>query len=185
MPLRIADADGSVLIVVDLQPTFLSAIWDKEAVVRRSEFLTRVARLLDVPVLATEQNPERMGGTDESVLRHLGQGAIAKKRFSCVGCEAFDSELARLGRSEAIIVGIEAHICVAQTALDLLAAGYVVRVCEDAVGARTRHMNEIGLDRVRHAGADVTHTESVAYEWLRSSDHPRFRDALALVKAAY
>lgn len=183
MAMHTADAGSSVLILVDLQPTFLAAIHNSESVLKRSEFLMRAANLLDVPVLATEQNPERMGPVAPSISGLLAGPPIAKQLFSCAGCKEFDAEITRLGRSEAVIVGIETHICVTQTALDLLSTGRVVRVCEDAVGARARQMDEIGFRRLRHAGVDVTHTESVVYEWMQTAEHPEFREVLALVKA--
>lgn len=182
MAVRLADASRSVLLVVDMQPSFLKAIHEAGRVLRRVEFLVQIANLLDVPVIATEQYPERMQGTDESLLSLLREEPIGKMTFSCHGCDAFDSALADYGRAQAIIVGIETHICVTQTTLHLLDKGFDVKVCEDAVSARTDEMNQIGFRRLRHAGSDVCHSESVAYEWLVSAEHPKFRDALALVK---
>lgn len=175
------------MIVVDLQPSFLRVIHEAEKVVRRSEFLTQIAGLLEVPIIATEQVPERMGGTDERIGRHLPSAGIGKATFSCVGCAGFDARLAdvvpKLGElPQVILVGIETHICVTQTALHLLERGFDVKVCEDAVSARAKEMNEIGFRRLRHAGADVAHTESIAYEWMRAANHPKFRDALTVVK---
>jgi nicotinamidase-related amidase len=188
----LAVASRSVLIVVDIQPSFLKVIHEGERVARRSEFLIRIANLLEVPVLATEQNPERMGHTHESLLPHLVIPAIPKMTFSCVGCGEFDDALASLfptpqaiaerGSRQAIIVGIETHICVTQTALHLVGQGFDVKVCEDAVSARAKEMNDIGFRRLRHAGVDVAHSESIAYEWLQRADHPKFREALPIVK---
>jgi nicotinamidase-related amidase len=178
----LADASRSVVLVIDVQPSFLKAIHEAGRVLERSEFLVKVANLLDVPVIATEQYPERMQGTDPSLLSVLPDKPIGKMTFSCVGCAGFDSALAATGRDQAVIVGIETHICVTQTAMHLLQRGMHVIVCEDAVSARRKEMSEIGFRRLRHAGADVAHSESVAYEWLVSAEHPRFRDALSVVK---
>jgi nicotinamidase-related amidase len=191
--MALARADSSVLVVIDVQPSFLKAIHEAERVVSRTEFLVRIANLLDVPVLATAQNPERMGGLDPLVAAHLESPPIGKMTFACVGCPEFDHALAQVSvakrqasgpRRQAVLTGIETHICVTQTALRLLKSGYDVLVCEDAVSARRREMNEIGFRRLRHSNADVTHTESVAYEWLGSAEHPRFREALEIVKSA-
>lgn len=199
MPGSIADASRSVLIVIDMQPSFLKAIYEADRVVRRVEFLLRIANLVGVPVLATEQYPERMAGTHERLLAQLKSPPIGKMTFSCVGCEAFDGALAGFvnrqstmatsnspirtpNSTQAVLIGIETHICITQTALGLLDRGYEVKVCEDAVSARRREMSDIGCRRLRHAGVDVAHSESIAYEWLKRADCPMFRDALVVVK---
>ncbi len=210
MPL--ARADSSVLVVIDVQPFFLKAIHDAERVVARSEFLVRIARLLDVPILSTVQNPGRMGGLDPRIVPHLSSPPIGKMTFACAGCPEFDEALERTAgvgrrasgggrqtpdaepqaefrnpkseiRNQAVLAGIETHICVTQTAIRLHDAGWQAIVCEDAVSARRQEMNDIGFRRLRHAGVDVAHTESVAYEWLGTADHPRFREALEIVKS--
>lgn len=183
MPAFLADAEKSALVVVDLQPSFLKAIAEAERVLSRSSFLVQIARLLDVPIIVTEQNPERMGGTHPDIAAHLASAPIAKMTFACAGCPDFDAVLASNGRKQAELVGIETHICVAQTAIRLLGRGYEVAVCEDAVGARSDSRHESALRRLRHAGVDVTQTESVAYEWLGSASHPKFREAIEIVKS--
>lgn len=180
----LADQSRSVVVAIDLQPAFLQAIHEKERVLARAKFLLECAALLGVPTLATEQNPERMGGTDPGVQPLLGADAFPKHVFSCVGCEEFDAALAALGRHQVVLVGIETHICVNQTAHHLLAAGYDVMVAADAMSARTPSMHVIGLERMRAAGAVVAHSESVVYEWMGSAAHPAFRDVLRVVKAA-
>lgn len=173
----------SVLIVVDVQPSFLKAIHEEERVVRRSEFLARVASLLGVPVWGTVQNVDRMGGLEPSIEALLTDPADPKMAFSCMGCIPFVSRLEASGRKQMVLVGIETHICVSQTAHHLLDQGFEVAVCADAVSARSLDRHEIGLSRIRDAGAAVVHTESIAYEWMHGADHPRFREALEVVKA--
>jgi isochorismate hydrolase len=170
------------LIVVDLQPSFLKAIHEAERVMRRSEFLIRVASLLGVPVWGTVQNPERMGGLDPAIEPFLTDPADPKMAFSCMGCLPFVSRLESSGRKQAILLGIETHICVSQTTHHLLHQEFQVAVCADAVGARTADRHAIGLERIRNAGAAVAHTESIAYEWMHSAAHPSFKEALELVK---
>lgn len=179
-----ADASKCVVVVVDLQPSFLKAIDQKERVLARSAFLLQCAALLAVPVLATEQNPERMGGTAPEIAELLRAPASPKHVFSCVGCEGFDVALGAMARPQVVLVGIETHICVNQTAHHLLAAGFEVILAADAISARTPSMHAIGIERMRDAGAVVAHSESVVYEWLGSAAHPAFRDVLAVVKAA-
>lgn len=167
-------------MVVDVQPSFLKAIWERERVLRRTDFLLQIATLLGVPVLATEQVPERMGGTEPRLA--LPQPALAKKSFSCCGTPSFRDALEATGRKQIVLVGIETHICVSQTAADLLNQDFEVLVCPDAVSARTIEMHKLGMERMRDSRLLPIHTEAVAYEWMGAADHPEFREALKLVK---
>lgn len=185
MPIVSLDPERSALLVVDLQPSFLRAIHEPERVLARSGFLAQIARLLGVPVLASEQYPERMGGTDPAIAPFASDPPpFAKMAFGCAECSEMMGALRATGRTQAVIVGIETHICVSQTAHGLLKAGYEVVVCPDAVSSRTLDRHKLGMERIRDAGAVPAHTEAVAYEWMGTAEHPRFREALALVKVA-
>lgn len=170
------------MIVVDLQPAFLKAIPMGDALLRRAEFLAKIAVLMGIPVLATVQNAARMGGLDPRFDEILSEPPAEKMAFSCMGCAPFASKLSALDRPQAILVGIETHICVSQTAHHLLDLEFEVAVCADAVGSRSTDRHEMGLNRMREAGAAIVHTESIAYEWMHSAEHPRFREALEVVK---
>lgn len=161
----------------------MGAIWERDRVLARSEFLIRSAVLLGIPVLATEQYPSRMGGTDERIAQVLPNAAIGKRTFSCCGSDEFNQALEAADREQAILVGIETHICVSQTAVDLLERGFDVMVCPDAVSARSVEMHKLGMERMRDAGVLPIHTEAVAYEWMGTSEHEKFRDMLSVVKA--
>ena len=180
-----ADPEQCVVLVVDIQPTFMAAIEDANRVTRRSEFLLKIAKLVGVPVLASEQYPDRMGPTDRRItsLLPLGAAPHAKLCFSCGGCGQLMAALGQLKRKQVVLVGIETHICITLSALDLLRTGYEVFVCPDAVGARSMEMHKLGMERMRDSGVMPTHTETLAYEWLGSADHVRFREALEIVKA--
>ncbi|MBV6458437.1 MAG: hypothetical protein HONBIEJF_01565 [Fimbriimonadaceae bacterium] len=169
----------SILLVIDLQPTFLAPIPDADKILARARFLIQCANLLGVPVVATEQVPDRMGGSESSILEAVGPNAtiVAKTEFGACGL------LNLQGKTQAILVGIETHICVNQTAQQLASNGIEVFVADDAVGCRSAMVHESALRRLRHAGVEVTHTESVAYEWMRDAKHPQFRQVLELVKA--
>jgi nicotinamidase-related amidase len=186
MPAASLAPETSVLVVVDVQPSFLSGIFEAERVLDRVEFSMRIARLLGVPILATEQYPSRMGGTHELLAPLLETAAppMEKMSFSCAGCGMFMEALGNMGRPQIVIVGIETHICVSQTAHDLLVRGYELVVCPDAVSARTVDRHKLGMERIRDAGAVPAHSEAVAYEWMRSAENPAFREALKLVKDA-
>jgi len=178
----LADVDQSCLVVVDLQESFLRPIPGAAGVLHRSAFLVEIARLLDVPILATEQVPHRMGGTVEQIARLLPGPALEKACFGCGGSAHFLDAVQSSGRSQFILVGIEAHICVCQTALQLREQGHTVFVALDAISARSALAQEAALARMIHSGVTVTHTESVAYEWMRTAEHPKFREALKIVK---
>lgn len=181
----LASASRSILAVVDLQPSFLNGIVGGAGALARSTFLVECARLLEVPIVATEQYPMRMGGTEEAlaaILDASGSPRIGKLRFACAGCEAFDEVLDASGRKQVVLCGIETHICVTQTALLLRERGFDVLVAADAVAARSVLAHDIGLARMRQSGVQITHTESVVYEWMQTANHERFRDVLKLVK---
>lgn len=175
------DPTRGVLIVIDLQPNFLKGVYEADRVLARSTFLARVAETLGVPVLATEQNPDRMGGIHPEIAPHVGT-PFPKMTFSCLGCEDLASVLEFTGRRQVVLVGIETHICVGQTAQDLLALGYEVAVCPDAVSSGTLEAHKLGMERIRDAGAVPTHTEAVAYEWMGTAEHFAFKQVLELVK---
>jgi nicotinamidase-related amidase len=171
--------DQSALLVIDVQEALAPSIFEIERTIDRIRFLTRVARLLGVPTLATEQNPARMGGTVQAI-RQLLDEPIGKMEFSA--CGACAEAISRSRRNQIVLVGIETHICVSQTAHDLMDEGHDVVVCPDAVSARSLDRHKLGMERIRDAGGVPAHTEAVAYEWLRSADHELFRDALRIVK---
>lgn len=181
----LARLQGAVVVLVDMQPTFLRPIDGGERVLQRCSFMIEIAHMLGVPIIATEQYPYRMGGTDERLLPLLKSAEvapIAKMSFGCAGSSEFMEQLGSRSPEQVVLIGIESHICVAQTALQLIERGVSVMIGADAVGARPPDMHPIGIERMRGAGATITHTESIAYEWLQTAENPRFRDALAIVK---
>ncbi len=179
----LARLQDSVVVVVDMQPTFLDGCWRSGEVLERAKFLVECANLLGVPVVATEQYRERMGGTEPSLAKLIGQDTLNKLTFSCCGTAPFNNALESLNKNQAVIVGIETHICVSQTANHLVSqVQNEVIVCVDAVTARSEDRHKIGMERIRGTGVTPAHTESVVYEWLESASHPQFKDILKLVK---
>ncbi len=171
----------SVLLVIDLQESFLKIIHEADRVLSRSEFLVRVSKIFGIPVFASEQYPSRMGGTDPRLEGLLDQ-VFGKMEFSAAANPAFMAAMEATGRRKVVIVGIETHICVSQTALDLLAKGYEVVVCPDALSSSSPDRHKLGMERLRDAGVIPIHTEAVAYEWCHAADSPQFKDLLAVVK---
>lgn len=170
-----------MVLVIDLQPNFLEGIWEADRVLQRSAFLIKVANVLGVPVLASEQYATRMGGTSATISEHLQVRPFDKMTFSCAGCSDWSEALSLLQRDQVVLVGIETHICVTLSALDLLAS-HQVAVCPDAVSARTADRHKLGMERMRDCGVMPVHTEALAYDWMQTAEHERFREVLSLVK---
>lgn len=180
--LRIARARAA-LVVVDVQERLLPAIFEKERVVQNAVRLVKGAAILGVPVLATEQYRKGLGPTVAEVAAAIpGFAPIEKLAFSARGAAGFTSALRATNASDAILCGIEAHVCVCQTCLDLLADGFRVVVVADAVSSRTPENYRFGLDRMRAAGAVIVSTEMLLFELLEQAGTDEFKQILALVK---
>ena len=173
--------ESSVLVVIDVQDKLLAKIPAAGALVRNAAFLLDVAALLDVPVRATEQYPKGLGPTTPEIARRLPPDTPAKTTFSCCGAGTFLDELRMLQRPDVVLVGMETHVCVAQTALDLLHAGLHVHLVVDALAARHAVDHDTALRRLERAGAVPTTAEAVAFEWVGDSTHPQFKAVSKLV----
>lgn len=176
-------AENSVLVLIDVQDKLLAKIPAAAALVRSAGFLLDVAALLEVPVRATEQYPKGLGPTTPELARRLPQAATVKTAFSCCGAGTFLEEVEMLQRPNIILAGMETHVCVMQTALDLLAAGLHVFLPVDALATRFAVDHETALRRLEHAGAVPTTAEAVAFEWLCDASHPQFKAVSRLVVA--
>lgn len=173
------DPATSLIGVVDLQEKLLAVMPAGHQVVSRSLRLVTAAGLLNVPAVLTEQYPKGLGHTAAALVEKLPP-AIEKTSFSCCGCAAFQQALP--AATEAVILcGLETHVCITQTALDLLATGYGVFIAVDAVSSRHAIDHEIGLRRLEAAGAILTTTEAILFEWCRSADHAAFQAVRKLV----
>ncbi|HEX4486035.1 MAG TPA: hydrolase [Terriglobales bacterium] len=177
---RALQAEQCALMVIDIQEKLLPPIFERERVVRNSQLLLRLAGILNIPVMATTQYAKGLGSTVAEVASLLPDGAMDKMTFSCFGDDAFCSLLKKLpgNRTTALVCGMESHICVAQTALGALREGYVVHVASDAVSSRTEWNWQIGLERMRAAGAVISSTEMIIYELLRASGTAAFKEML-------
>ncbi|HEY3281368.1 MAG TPA: isochorismatase family protein [Armatimonadota bacterium] len=182
---RLARRDDSVLLVVDLQDTLLKTVQQPDRVLANSALLLRTAKVLGIPVLATEQNPERLGPTTPAIRELLGGMApVGKMAFSCCAASDLKGALRATQRLTVVLCGVEAHVCVNQTAHGLLEAGYRVHIPRDAVGSSTEENCWVGLDKAREAGGVVTSAETVVFEWLGMAGTAEFRQVLAYVKDA-
>lgn len=172
----------TVALVVDIQEKLLPSIHEAETVRFFAERMLDAARILDVPLVTTEQYPAGLGPTVGSIRDRLEDTPVFEKtRFSACTEPVLD-HLKALARPRIIVVGIEAHVCVQQTVLDLLRLGYEPYVCADAVGSRRPLDSDCALHRMRQGGAIVTTTESVTFELLGEAGNDAFKRILKVVK---
>ena len=199
------DADDSQLVLVDYQARLMPAIHESTLVLANAMRLARLARLLEVPSWGTEENPAKLG-ENPAELRALCRKTLAKMHFSAVADGLTDllrppvrqqqagnaRSLPRHlqkprpdageGRNTIVMAGCEAHVCLLQTSLDLLDEEFDVWVVTDACGSQSERNRDAAFDRLAASGAELVTTEMVAFEWLRTADHPEFREALVLIK---
>lgn len=173
------DADVSVLVVIDIQ-TKLTGVMPVKVLARLQRYtgvLIKAAKVLKIPVLVTEQYPKGLGNLEQDIAVLLADDArrYEKTAFSVTGAADFVEDLSRSGRTQIILVGMEAHVCVLQTAMDLRALGYQIFVVADAVCSRHRESYETALNRMRQAGVIIVNAESVLFEWLRDAKHAQFK----------
>src|SRR5262245_41021183 len=179
---RLAALD-STLLVIDVQDKLLAYMPDAKGLVRDIAFLIDAARLLDVPVLATEQYPKGLGPTTRELACRLPPELPTKVAFSSCGAPGVMTDLRKSGRPNVVLAGMETHVCVMQTALDLLASDFRVFLPIDAVSSQFRLDQDTALHRVKTAGAVLTTVEATVFEWLGGADHPKFKAVSALVKS--
>ena len=203
---HLASPDSSIVVVIDLQERLLPLMHDSESVVTCTRKLMRIAELFEVPVLLTEQYPQGLGASTPPVRETFDalqteKHFFTKDSFSCNLEPAFLDKLVELDQKmtekqsrlvvdnglnprpiDVIVAGIECHVCVLQTVMGLLTLGYYVRICHDCVGSRKKANKKWALRSMLQMGATVASYESVAFEWARDKNHPRFRDLNKIIK---
>jgi len=173
----------TLLLVIDVQGKLASAVFESELVEKNIGKLIRACRIFDVPVLVTEQYPKGLGSTIQSVRELAGEvQPVEKITFSCCGSEEFMKRLRAFGRNDILVVGMETHVCVYQTAVDLLEFGYNVHLVTDAVSSRSVENRQIGIRCIEKAGASLTSTEMAVFELLRIAAGDTFKAISAIVK---
>lgn len=180
------EVDRCALVVVDIQEKLLPPIHEKERLLRNASLLIRLAKILDLPVLVTTQYARGLGGVVREIAELLPESArMDKTEFSCFGSDEFCGAMKALPgkRNTVLLCGMETHICVMQTGLAALNRGYLVHVASDAVGSRSEWNWNVGLERLRDAGAVISSTEMMMYELLRGSGTPAFKQLLPYLKA--
>jgi len=181
---RFLEPDEALLLVVDLQDKLLARIAGCERILAAAEKMVRAAQILEVPIVVTEQYPKGLGGTNQAIRKLFekeGFRPMEKLAFGCLAEPDVSQRLAEARRSQIVVVGIETHVCIQQTALQLLRHGYEPVVCADAVGSRNEFDHETALSRMRQVGVAVTTVESVIFEMLGRAGTDRFKRMLAIL----
>tara|TARA_Y100000590_G_scaffold93164_2_gene105514 strand:+ start:2348 stop:2887 length:540 start_codon:yes stop_codon:yes gene_type:complete len=177
------NSKNTSLIIVDVQGNLARSMHNATELLNNLSILIRGSRLLDVPIIWMEQIPEKLGNTVEELTIHLdGMMPIKKNVFSCAKNEKFNSRLNEINPVNVVICGIETHICVYQTALDLLGKNFNVEVVADATAARLNYNKEIGLKKITQAGGAITTVETFLFEVQSIAKGKKFRDLIKLVK---
>jgi nicotinamidase-related amidase len=175
--------ENTALVIIDIQSKLWNVMSEKEALLDNAGKLVKGMQVLGVPIILTEQNPQGLGPTQPELMKLMPEvRPLPKFCFSCYQDQGFRQALRGLQRKQVLIAGIEAHICVYQTTLELLDAGYEVQVVADVVSSRVLRNRDIALSRVQSEGAKLTITEMAIYELLQTAESPRFKELLKVIK---
>jgi nicotinamidase-related amidase len=175
--------DNTGVILIDFQGKLWNVMHEKEILLGNVQKLIRGVRVLGIPIVLTEQNPNGLGPTLPELTQLIPEAKpIPKFCFSCHQDKNFEQVIKSLNRKQLLVCGIESHICVYQTALDLLKHGYEVQVIADAVSSRVPRNTEITLMRLQSEGIKLTTTEMILYELLQTAENPKFKEMLKVVK---
>ncbi|HAO20151.1 MAG: hydrolase [Desulfobacteraceae bacterium IS3] len=175
--------DTTVLAVIDVQGKLAQMMYAKDALFKSLENMIKSAKVLGIPIIWMEQIPENLGSTLPELAQLMSDmKPIAKYTFSCCGNESFTERFKAINRKQVLVCGIESHICVYQTAADLLKMGNEVYVLCDCVSSRTPENKQLGIDRMKDAGAIPTGVEMALFEMLKAAKGPQFKEIVKLIK---
>jgi nicotinamidase-related amidase len=174
---------SAVLVIIDIQVSLYQAMQNRESILVNALKIIKGANVFSLPIIVTEQIPEKLGQTIPAITQALENSeTISKDSFSCWGNNHFQERIKAFGRRDIIILGIESHVCVYQTAINLMENGYSVHVARDAVSSRTKENCAIGIEAMKSAGAHITSAEMLLFEFLRSAGDAKFKDIYKIVK---
>lgn len=175
--------ENIALVVIDYQEKLMPAIADKDNVLKNGRKAIEIANSLSIPVVVTEQNPDKMGRSVKIINEVIDeQKVISKSDFSCFGEENFNKALSDLNIDSLIICGVETHVCVLQTALDSISDGFNTFLLDDACGSRNPNDKQVALERANSLGCDIITVEMMAFEIMKTFKHPKFREVSKLIK---
>lgn len=181
---KILNKDKTALVIVDVQEAFRSAINDFEEIVSRVSVIARGFQILNVPIIITEQYPKGLGRTAQEILFPLPEDfeIIEKSAFSSCGASAFIEKLRATGATQIVLCGLETHVCINQTAHDLLDENFQVHLLEDCVSSRFTHDKKIGLRKMQMSGVIASSVEMSLFELMRDAKHEQFKAIQELIK---
>lgn len=176
-------ASDSVLVIIDMQERLVPAMQAPARTLRNAKLLLQAAKACEVPAVLTEQYPQGLGSTVADIAKVAGDATVIEKlHFSCMEDEGFKKSFTAMNRKQAVLAGMEAHICVVQTAASLIEKNYEVFVVSDATASRTTESEQACLTRLNASGVNVVTTEMVIFEWLGKAGTPAFKSLLPLIK---
>lgn len=177
------DVQDSCLVVVDVQGRLAELMYEKDLLFKNIRILIKAVKILSIPILWTQQQPQAIGVTVSQISELLTDNEpIDKACFSCCSLKEFNDKINALGRKQVLLCGIEAHVCIHQTALELIASGKEVHVIADAVSSRTKENKQTALERMVTEGVKLCSAEMALFELLKTSEHPQFKEVIKLVK---
>ena len=175
--------EQAVLVVIDVQGKLATLMQKSEKLFENINRMIEGARALDIPIVWTEQIPEKLGETVPEIKKTLdGVELLKKTTFSCCGGPGFNEKLEQLGRKQILVTGIETHICVYQTCMDLLEKGFEVHLVKDATSSRLKHNYKLGVERIKDAGAVLTSVEMSLFEMQKVAEGDTFKKIIQIVK---
>jgi len=179
------DAQNTAIAVIDIQGKLAEIVHAHEKLLRHIQFFIKASEIFGLPILWSEQAPDKIGETVGSIKALLDPVAkpIHKRTFSCYHCPEFVEELKNINRHQIIVVGIETHVCVYQTVCDLNRHGYEVHLVADAVSSRHQIDNDLAIARMRDEGVIITSSEMAVCEILKTADNPKFKEIMAYIKS--
>ena len=177
------DIQDCCLVVVDVQGKLAQLMYDKQVLFKNVQILIKAAKILNIPILWCQQCPDALGPTIPEIAQLLtGSEPMDKSAFSCCGAEQFNINLNGLKRQQILLCGIETHVCIYQTAVDLLRKGFSVDVIADAVSSRTPENKQISINRMAAEGINISCTEMALFELLKTAEDPQFKQIAKLIK---
>lgn len=177
------EISNTQLVIIDIQGKLSQIVHESENFLKNCRILVQGCKLMEIPIVWVEQTPDKLGKTHSTISELLTDNQpITKTTFSAWGSDEFKKALSENGRNQILLIGIESHICVYQTAIDLLANGYNVKVISDAVSSRTHHNKQLGISMIEKHGGYVASTESILFQLMKTSEFPLFRDIVKLVR---
>eukprot|EP00600_Ochromonadales_sp_CCMP1393_P009849 CAMPEP_0174972358 /NCGR_PEP_ID=MMETSP0004_2-20121128/10581_1 /TAXON_ID=420556 /ORGANISM="Ochromonas sp., Strain CCMP1393" /LENGTH=213 /DNA_ID=CAMNT_0016222565 /DNA_START=21 /DNA_END=662 /DNA_ORIENTATION=+ len=187
---RIVQANA-ILFVCDVQDRFRNVIYESETLISKCSFMNKACNALDIPCIITEQYPKAFGSTVPEILAYPTTQKFEKKKFSMLTDEV-SAALVESGKTQVVLCGIEAHVCVLQSALDLVGSGYEVFLVADAVSSQRPHDRAVAIQRMMQSSRDVcgdgtgaltlTTAESLLFDMMRTADHPNFKQISGMIK---